>query len=99
MIDLRKKDKEQVEEHRQAEIKKGFKHLGSSKSRAGHTWFEFNFVTGELDKATIHNETILVGDSYQTKKKINSKENCQYFQALNRKNAIKKLKSIGLWKD
>ena len=89
---------ETLEEHRQAEIKKQLNHLGSTPMQAGHTMFEFNFVTGELEPATIHREVHMVNGEGVTRSKIITKENCQYIPFLNRKSAIRKLKRYGLWK-
>lgn len=98
MINPKQQSKEPAELHRQAEIKKQLKHLGSTRIKPGHTMFEFNFVTGELEPATIHREMHMVKGEGVLRSKIMVNENCQYIPFLNRKSAIKKLKRYGLWK-
>lgn len=92
----RKPFAETLEEHRQAEIKKQLKHLGSTRMQPGHTMFSYNIETGELKKAIIDIEVTFANGE---KKRIMVEENCQYLPFLNRKSAIKKLKRYGLWKN
>lgn len=61
--------------------------IGSMIKRAGHTIFEFNKNTKELNPAE-HNYSFEKG---KLKDKIIVKVDCIYIQALNKKNALKKI--------
>lgn len=96
MKEIQQQSKDKTDIEKQAEINKGLKHVGSSQIRPGHTMFEYNVQTGELKEADIESKTILKGGEAKTYKRIVTKEWCQYFSCLNRKNAIKKLNAIGV---
>lgn len=76
--------------------------IGRQKRVSGHILFEFDRKTKEIRPADIVQNAIVVLDpktrkeavKYQTK--TNVKQNCFYLQALNKKNAEKKLRKIGL---
>lgn len=91
------KKKEEIAVHQEAEIKKGIKYIGSIKHQPGHTLFEYNFVTKELNLPVIEETWAIVNGKTVVKKTVKRQDNCQYFEALNRKNALKKLKKVGLW--
>lgn len=106
MKELSKKTKEETVIVKQAEINKGLKFMGSQRIQKGHTMWQYNLDTGELSVAKMEAEAVMMPErsgfmgiripaGIVTKTKVVAKENCQYFPALNRKNAIKKLKSIG----
>lgn len=107
MKEINKKTKEQTAIIKQAEINKGLKFVGSQRMHRGHTMYQYNTVTGELIEAKMEAEAVMMPErtgfmgikipaGIVTKTKVVTVENCQYFPALNRKNAIKKLNSIGL---
>ena len=80
-----------------AKKQKEYKLIGSQRKVAGHTLFEFNKSTKEIKPADVKRECII---SFETNKpiyktKTDMHENCFYIQALNIKNAIKKLKKLG----
>lgn len=97
MKEIKQQDKDQIKIHKQAEIQKGLKYLGSTRIRPGHTLWEYNFVTGEIDKAKMDAQVIVTGDGQKVRKKVEVKENCQYIGALNRKNLIRKLRRHGFY--
>lgn len=108
MKELSKKTKEETAIVKQAEINKGMKFMGSQRIQKGHTMWQYNLDTGELSVAKMEAEAVMMPErdgfmgiripaGIVTKTKVVTKENCQYFPALNRKNAIKKLNKIGLW--
>lgn len=97
MKEISKKTKEDIAIVKQAEINKGLKFVGRQRIHRGHTMWQFNIMTGELIPAKIESQTVLTKEGTRNKKKITTVEGCQYFPALNRKNAIKKLNKIGLW--
>ena len=71
--------------------------IGQQRKVAGHTLFEFNKKTMEIKPADISRKVIIQSDGnikYKTRTDIH--ENCFYLQALNKQNAEKKLRKIGL---
>ena len=76
---------------------KEYKLVGSQRKVAGHTLFEFNKSTKEIKAADIKRECIIDFGANKPiyKTKTDMHENCIYIQALNIKNAIKKLKKLG----
>lgn len=60
------------------------KHIQSIKQIKGLTLFEFNQRTGELKPATIETDA-------WNRKKVIAQKDCFYLQALNEKNARRKL--------
>lgn len=80
-----------------AKKQKEYKLVGSQRKVAGHTLFEFNKITKEIKPADIRRECIINSITCNPvyKNKIDVRENCFYIQALNVKNAIKKLKKLG----
>jgi hypothetical protein len=80
-----------------AKKQKEYKLVGSQRKVSGHTLFEFNKSTKEIKPADVKRECIMDFKTgkpvYRTKTDMH--ENCFYIQALNVKNAIKKLKKLG----
>ena len=90
-----------IEIREEQEQKKEIRFIGSQRSVPGHTLFEYNYATKELNKAKFKIDTLEIKSLSIEHLKLNHKkvivnENCYYLQALNQKNAIKKLKKIGL---
>lgn len=96
MKEISKKAKEETAIVKQAEINKGLKFIGRQRIHRNHIMWQFNTVTGELKPAVIEVEVVANITEHKTKKKVITEEGCQYFPALNRKNAIKKLNQKGL---
>lgn len=67
------------------------------KPHKGMTFYEFNYITGDLKPAQIA-KTIEITDGGQAKKtgKIELSKDSHYFWALNEKSAAKKLLKLGL---
>lgn len=62
------------------------RHVGRMRKRAGLTLYKYNMKTGELERATVIDGTVM------------TEEGCIYRQALNKRNAIKKLRREGITK-
>ena len=81
-----------------AKKQKEYKLIGKMRKVAGHTLFEFNKKTKEIKPAEIRRECRVdfgTGEPiYQTKTDIH--QDCFYVQALNIKNAEKKLRKLGM---
>ncbi|MBO5933039.1 MAG: hypothetical protein J6Q19_04865 [Bacteroidaceae bacterium] len=83
----------EVKQKKQSE----FHLIGNQNKTPGHKLFEFNKTTKMIREADIKADAIL--DCYGTihkETKVFVKQDCFYIQALNRKNAEKKLKKIGM---
>lgn len=77
-----------------AEQQKEYKYIGSQLKVPGHTMFSFNLKTKDLTVAKIEKscEISLANPRGVVKKtKLCIEPDCIYIQALNKKNAIKKL--------
>lgn len=71
--------------------------IGKQRKVRGHILFEFNKQTKEIKPAVINRTAILQMDGtvkYNTKTDV--KQDCFYIQALNTKNAEKKLRKLGM---
>ena len=81
-----------------AKKQKEYKLIGKLRKVAGHTLFEFNKKTKEIKPADIKRECIFDAKTgkplYKTKTDIH--KDCFYLQALNIKNAEKKLRKLGI---
>ena len=78
-----------------AEQSKEYRLIGSQKRIPGLILFEYDMTTGELRRADVEQSCILQmkgGLSY--KRKVNKRELCLYVQALNEKNARKKIRGM-----
>lgn len=89
-------DKIEIQRKQQQE----YKLLGSIRKVKGHILFEFNRETKELNPAKFQVEnTIIIKDRNDLiggkKYKVVVNQNCFYIQALNKKNATKKLIKLG----
>ena len=81
-----------------AKKQKEYKLIGKQHKVAGHTLFEFNRKTKEIKLADIHRECVFDAATgnpiYKTKTDVH--DGCFYLQALNIKNAEKKLRKLGM---
>lgn len=81
--------------------KKEIKHIGQQRKVRGHILWEFNEKTRELKRAQFKKTNVFISainmspESITETHKVVVNENCVYFQALNKKNAKKKLKGLG----
>ena len=80
---------EKIEIVIQKEVKKELKLIGSQRKISGLTLWQFNENTKELTKARFKESSYVIGGGI--KLSVITEENCIYFQALNRKNALKKI--------
>lgn len=68
----------------------------------GHILWEYNQETGRLQHATFKKQDFKIESlnpspsSLSISHKVDVRDKCIYFQALNRKNAVKKLRKIGI---
>ena len=88
-IEDEKKDK--IEIVSQVQQKKQIKFIGSQRSIPGLTLWQFNTETKSLNKAKFKQTNYTLNGSKRSQVII--EDNCIYFQALNMKNALKKVKS------
>lgn len=76
-------------------VQQEYKHIGSMKYRSGLTLWQFNIETGELKsaKVTVKEQLVWTSKGNCTKKtcSVIYEDKCVYVQALNRKNAKKKI--------
>jgi hypothetical protein len=95
---LQQEKGEKIEISIEKQEKKTIKHLNSIRHLKGLKLWEFNEATGELAEAEYHKENLVIDDFSGTsnastlRKRVNIKPSCVYFQALNRKSALKKIR-------
>jgi hypothetical protein len=89
---------DEVRQEQVVKKQKEYKMVGKMRKTPGHTLFEFNKKTKEIKPAAINRECrVDFGTGkpiYKTKTDIH--EDCFYVQALNIKNAEKKLRKLGI---
>lgn len=69
--------------------------IGKQRKVAGHTLYEFDKITKQIRPAVIDRKAILQMDgSIKAETRIDVKQDCFYLQALNIKNAEKKLRKL-----
>lgn len=78
-------------------IKKENKLVDTQRRVLGHTLFEYNVMTGEINPADINRKVEL---SFKTltpiyRQEVQIKPNCIYRQALNKRNVIERLRREG----
>lgn len=96
--------KEAIEDFKQNEVViaeekqviKELKLLGSQRKIPGHILWELNTKTGELKPSTFKKVDVRIRQlkNYTAHDQVEVRPSCFYFQALNRKNAIKYLKKM-----
>lgn len=81
----------------QKQVKQEYKLIDSCMYFKGHILFEFNKETKEIKPAKFKciSDTIEFNHNPLKKREVFINQNCFYIQALNRENAIKKLRKIG----
>lgn len=91
-----------VEIRAEQEKKKEVKLIGKQRRIPGLTLWEFNKKTKDLEKAKFKKQDVILSTldptvvaNSTTHHKVEINEGCFYFQALNKKNAQKKLKKLG----
>ena len=96
MKELELRDKEQTEIVKQAAVKKEARLIGSQLKVPGHTLFEYNTLTKTLEKATFKKQDLVLKyldiSTLHINSRVEFKSDCIYVQALNKKNALKRLK-------
>lgn len=97
--DFQENEVEIVAEQQQ---KKEIKLIGQQRKIPGHTLFEYNEVTKELIPAKFRPASVMIsyssmeGSQTTTTHTVIINEHCLYVQALNKKNAFKKLTKSGI---
>lgn len=88
----------EVRQEQVAKKQKEYHLIGKQRKVAGHTLFEFDRQTKEIRRADIaHTAYIDAGTGKPVyKNRVDIKQGCFYIQALNVKNAEKKLRKLGL---
>lgn len=98
ITDLPQEHEGSVRQEQVAKQQREYKLIGSQRKVAGYTLFELNRKTKEIKPADIHRECIIDASTgnpiYKTKTDVH--EGCFYIQALNIKNAEKKLRKLGM---
>lgn len=94
------KNLDSIELYQQEEEKREIKLIKTERKIRGHILWEFNERTRKLNRAKFRVQKILEITSFNINEikfrdKIDIKENCYYFQALNYTNALKRLKKKG----
>tara|TARA_R110002096_G_C14419836_1_gene709028 strand:+ start:135 stop:470 length:336 start_codon:yes stop_codon:yes gene_type:complete len=99
MIDLKTKDKDNVNETRKKEFEKKLSFVNRILPKRGHKTWKYNTKTNELaecefteDSKDISWSKALSKDYKRKNKKVIIEDNCIYFNSLNKKNAAKILK-------
>ena len=87
-------DKQEIHAPRQQEAQ--LKYLGSMKAIPGLTLWQYHLQTSELTKAEFEEAPVVFheGNVIKPKKKVLRQNDCLYVQALNVKNAVKKLNKM-----
>lgn len=83
-----------ITEHKKAEIKApSQRKIASTMLKDGHTMFQYNKETMQLDKAKFEDATVdyIIGSDNNIQKKIIVKKDCFYLSALNVDNAVRKI--------
>ncbi len=86
-------DKGSVELH--AESQREYKMIGQYRRVPGHTLFEYDQLTCEIRPACVSTKVVLGNDGQPAyKSEVVWKDGCVYIQALNARNALRKLGKI-----
>lgn len=92
MKEIKEIEQDEIKNVRQKQEERKTAFLGSMRYVPGLTIFELNLDTGNITKAEIKVEEVFVSfDKSKTKRSLIKKENCIYIQALNEKNAKRKI--------
>ncbi len=98
LFNINPQNKEEVKTSKQAEVKKEIKYIKSERKIAGLRLYEYNEITREIKEATyIKTDFILdftkadPARDFLSKFKVKINPNCKYIQAINIKNALKKI--------
>jgi len=84
-------DKTEVQAKRQQE----YKLIGSIVHMPGLTLFEWNVLMGEIKKCEVQHQVIVgIDGKVINKHKATQQKDCHYFEALNMKNAQRKVRNI-----
>ena len=90
------KDSDDLRIEQVVKKKNEFHLIGSQRKVKGHTLYAFNIVTKELMVASVERKVLLGFDgNVMYENKLTVEKNCIYLQALNEKNAKKKLLKMG----
>lgn len=93
---INEKDIDQIQTEQVQKKKNDFHLIGEERRIKGHTLFCFNEVTRDLKVAPMNQECMLGLDgSVIYKNNVTVEKDCVYVQALNEKNARKKLIKMG----
>ena len=90
------KDRDDVRIEQVVKKKNEFHLIGSQRKVKGHTLYAFNTVTKEIKVAPVERKVYFGFNGNVTyKNELTVEKNCIYLQALNEKNAKKKLLKMG----
>ena len=87
------KEADKIEVISQSAVKKEIKLIGQQLKKPGHTLFEYDKILKVIKVALFKKQDFILSSSRNltVSHKVDYKENCIYVQALNKKNAIKRL--------
>ena len=75
--------------------RKEYRLIGSQKHIPGLVLYEYDLTTGDLRPADVKTTLSLTVDGkLDSSRKVNSKELCLYVQALNKENAMRKVRTM-----
>ena len=75
--------------------RKEYRFIGSQKHIPGLVLYEYDLTTGDLRPADVKTTLSLTVDGkLDSSRKVNSKELCLYVQALNKENAMRKVRTM-----
>ena len=78
-----------------SEQRKEFRFIGPQKAIRGLTLFEYDLTTGELQRSSLKKEFLLNLDcTMSSSSRVESRDICLYIQALNKQNALRKVKQL-----
>jgi hypothetical protein len=95
-------EESEVEIVAEQQQRKEIKLIGRQRKIRGHILWEFNQKTKELKQASYKKQDFNITSltpspsAVSISNKVQINENCLYFQALNRANAIKKLEKVNM---
>lgn len=97
-FNIYKGDKENVKTSKQAEVKKEIKLVKSERKIKGLKLFEYNEVTKKIKEAEFIQKDFVLdftkpnpAEDFLSKFKVKVNKDCKYIQAINIKNALKKI--------
>lgn len=100
MFGITRKSKDQTSVHKQAEVNKQIRLIGSMRKRANHILFEVDVKNRVIRRAEYNSSTLsylkAMKKDYSVRRELTVTEGCFYEAALNIPNLLKRLKRSGI---